>query len=140
MNTTKRKLMNFDDFKKSEGKVNKEVKKEHDIVDKAYSGEKKGDKGTATLDENGKPIVENYEMDLDNGEMGYEHAKAVIDVAMEANKLAGGEIKDWDLQGALNKICDDNGIELKDDDRKEMIISSLEDILELLLGETKKLE
>lgn len=85
-------------------------------------------------------VAENYEMDLDNGEMGYEHAKAVLDRAFEFNKEAGGEAKDWDLQKALDAVCEENGIETTGDDRKDMIIDSIKDILDLLKTQAKNLK
>lgn len=82
-----------------------------------------------------KIVDENYEMDVGGGEMATEHAKAVIDRAMENHKEQGK----WNLSKALDQICEENDISDEDNERREMITSAIKEILEDLSKQVEDL-
>lgn len=80
-------------------------------------------------------VSENYEMNIDTGDSGEEHAKAVIDAAIEAHK----ETEEWNLAKALEKVMKDN--DLNDDlDFKGMIMGSVKSILSELTKQAEAIK
>lgn len=83
-----------------------------------------------------KNISEDYEMDLDGGEIGDEHAKAVLDRAFEMHKEAGAVAR-WNLQAAFDSVLKEN--QLDDKSRKTMVADSVRLILEELTDQAEEL-
>lgn len=83
------------------------------------------------------PIEEDYEMDLDRGDIEEEHALLVLATAFDMHKLGGK----WDLQAAFNKVVDDNGLSTEDDKiQRTMIRDSIKDVLSELTKEAKTIK
>jgi hypothetical protein len=88
------------------------INKEEDIYDRALRAVKN--------------INESYAMDVDNGDIGDEYAKAVLDRALEDHRDTG----EWNLVKAFKKIVDaDAGLMPGDEGN---IRASLQNILDIL--------
>lgn len=79
-------------------------------------------------------VMEKYEMDLDN-DIAEEHAKLIIDEAINSHKLSGI----FNMNKLFDKVCTDNGIS-KFDSRRAMVHSALVEILSQMLEETEALD
>ncbi len=84
----------------------------------------------------GENISEDYKMDLDAGDMGDEHAKAVLDRAFEMHRQAGAG-NSWNLQAAFDAVVKEN--QLDDKSRKSMVADSVRLILEELTEQAEEL-
>lgn len=99
-NVKKRQIMSFDDFAKNAQKnVEKLEKGEHEMVTKSTDKLVNDKKGVETLDEA-------YNMNVDEGDMAEEHAKAVIVEAIEKSAETGT----IDMKAAFDKVAQDNSI------------------------------